>query len=338
VNIQKQVSLKKYNTFGINVFCDYFIEINNADELSRIIFDESFKNIQKLIIGGGSNILFTENFHGLIIKNSIKGILIEKEDHEAVLIKAYAGEVWNDVVMFAINKNLGGIENLSLIPGQVGAAPMQNIGAYGIELDTVFHSLEAMDLQTGEIKIFYKEDCKFGYRESIFKKEAKGKYCILSVNMKLSKKHILNTKYGAINETLKSMDVHQPTIQNISEAVIKIRSSKLPDPKQLGNAGSFFKNPEIERNLFEKLKSNYPEIPNYPLPDNKIKIPAAWLIEQCGWKGKRIGDAGSHINQPLVLVNYGNATGRDIKNLSEKIQISVQEKFGIVLTPEVNII
>jgi UDP-N-acetylmuramate dehydrogenase len=338
VKIQENFSLLHYNTFGINARCDFFVEIFSVDDLKAIISDERFRSLSKLILGGGSNLLFTQDFHGLVIKNSIKGILKGKEDENYVWLKCNAGEVWHDIVLFAIQNNLGGIENLSLIPGQVGAAPMQNIGAYGIELESVFDSLEAIDMQTGEAKVFHKEECRFGYRESIFKKEAKGKYCIVSVTLRLNKKPQLNISYGAIQDTLKNMNVVRPDIKCVSEAVINIRTSKLPDPKVLGNAGSFFKNPEISNELFEQLRTNFPDIPNFSAANNMVKIPAAWLIEQCGWKGKRIGNTGSHAQQALVLVNYGNATGNEIKQLAGNIQQSVKQKFGIALTPEVNII
>jgi len=338
VNIQKDFSLLHYNTFGIDARCDFFIEILSVDDLKAIINDEKFRLMLKLILGGGSNLLFTQNFHGLVIKNSIKGITRVKEDDNYVWLKCNAGEVWHDIVLFAIQNNLAGIENLSLIPGQVGAAPMQNIGAYGVELESVFDSLEALNMETGETIIFVKDECHFGYRESVFKKEAKGKYCITSVTLRLNKKPALNISYGAIKDTLKEMNIEQPAIKDVSEAVIKIRTSKLPDPKVLGNAGSFFKNPEIPKQQFEKLKSTYPDMPNFPAANNQVKIPAAWLIEQCGWKGKRIGNTGSHAQQALVLVNYGNAKGNEVKNLALEIQQSVKEKFGIELTPEVNII
>jgi len=338
VNIEKDFPLLHYNTFSIDARCDFFIEIFSVDDLKAIINDEKLRSLPKLILGGGSNLLLTKDFHGLVIKNSIKGISIVKEDNNYAWLKCSAGEVWHDIVLFAIQNNLAGIENLSLIPGQVGAAPMQNIGAYGVELESVFDSLEAINMETGETKIFVKDECQFGYRESVFKKDAKGKYCIVSVTLRLNKTPALNISYGAIKDTLKDMNVAQPAIKDVSDAVIKIRTSKLPNPKVLGNAGSFFKNPEISKEQFEKLKSVYPDMPNFPAANNHIKIPAAWLIEQCEWKGKRVGNTGSHAQQALVLVNYGNATGNEIKLLSENIQQSVKQKFGIELTPEVNII
>ena len=338
MNLQQHVNLKPYNTFGISAFAEYFAEIHSVDDLLQIINNETLQNLPKLILGGGSNLLFTQDYKGLIIKNSIKGIEKIKEDQQHVFIKAYAGEVWHDLVQYAINHNYGGIENLSLIPGQVGAAPMQNIGAYGVEIESVLDSLEAIDLQNGKTRIFTKNECNFGYRESIFKKEAKGKYCIISVTLKLNKQPVFNTSYGAIQEMLQKMNVTELNIKAISDAVIHIRTSKLPDPKILGNAGSFFKNPEIAKEQFLQLQQQYLTIPYYPAAEDKIKVPAGWLIEQCGWKGKRVGNTGSHAQQALVLVNYGNATGEEIKKLSQQIQQSVQEKFGIDLTPEVNFV
>ena len=337
MNLQRHFNLQAYNTFGITAYCDYFVEITTVAELLEIINNETLKAFPVLILGGGSNLLFTQDFKGLVIKNSIKGIELVKEDEQHVWLKSYSGEVWHHLVQYAIAHNYGGIENLSLIPGQVGAAPMQNIGAYGVEIESVFDSLEAIDLQTGTTRIFTKSECNFGYRESIFKKEAKGKYCIVSVTFKLNKQPVFNTSYGAIQDTLQQMNA-TPSVKTISEAVVQIRTSKLPDPKVLGNAGSFFKNPEIAKEQFLQLQQQYPTIPHYPAADNKIKVPAGWLIEQCGWKGKRVGNTGSHAQQALVLVNYGNATGEEIKNLSQQIQQSVEEKFGIALTAEVNFV
>jgi UDP-N-acetylmuramate dehydrogenase len=336
--IKENFSLKNYNTFGIDVRCDFFTEVDTVDDLNRIIKDDRFYNIPKMILGGGSNILFTQDFKGLIIRNSIKGIRVVKENEDHVWLKAGAGEVWHDLVMYAIAHHWGGIENLSLIPGLVGAAPMQNIGAYGVELESVFDSLEAINMQTGELEIFDKAACRFGYRESVFKNELKGKYCIVSVTLRLNKKPVLNLSYGAIRETLQNMHVIKPDIKSVSDAVIAIRTSKLPDPGVLGNAGSFFKNPEITEEQFKILQEKYPAIPAFAASDNLVKISAAWLIEQCGWKGKRVGDAGTHAQHALVLVNYGNALGAEIKQLADKIQQSVLEKFGICLTPEVNIV
>jgi UDP-N-acetylmuramate dehydrogenase len=337
--IEENKSLKAYNTFGIEAKTRYFTEISNVDELKAIILDEKLKSLPKLILGGGSNILFTRDFEGLAIKNNIKGIEKITEDENHIWIKAYSGEVWHELVEFAIENNLGGIENLSLIPGTVGAAPIQNIGAYGVELKDVFDFLEAVDLQSGEIKVFDANKCLFGYRQSIFKGLEKGKYFILSVTLRLNKNPELNMSYGAISNTLEEMQIKELNVKAISKAVCQIRNSKLPNPLVIGNAGSFFKNPEIYKAHFDKLKAEFPNIPGYPVADkDKIKVPAGWLIEQCGWKGKRVGETGSHKDQSLVLVNYGNAQGSEIEALAKDIQRSVLQKFGIELETEVNIL
>ncbi|MEQ6119744.1 UDP-N-acetylmuramate dehydrogenase [Reichenbachiella sp. MALMAid0571] len=335
---KKNVPLKPYNTFGIAVNASYFIEIHNVGELISILKDEQHKALPKLILGGGSNVLFTSDYQGLVIKNSIHGIERITEDNDSVVLKAGAGEVWHQLVLYAVDNGYGGIENLSLIPGTVGAAPMQNIGAYGVEIKDVFESLEALNKETFEIETFGLEDCQFGYRQSVFKLGLKGKYVITSVSLKLSKKPVLNTSYGAIEETLTSAGIATPTIKDVSQAVIKIRQSKLPDPVEIGNAGSFFKNPTIGAIDYEGLKAEFPEIPGYELPNNEVKVPAAWLIQSCGWKGKTTGEIGVHKNQALVLVNYGNGKGLDLKNLAVEIQQSVAEKFGIELEMEVNVI
>ncbi|GIV34237.1 MAG: UDP-N-acetylenolpyruvoylglucosamine reductase [Chitinophagales bacterium] len=336
--LQKNFSLKNHNTFGIEAHCALFAEISTVDELKELIHTASLKATPKLILGGGSNVLFTRDFEGLVIKNSIKGITAIKEDNEHIWVKAAAGEVWHELVLFCIRNNYAGIENLSLIPGLTGAAPMQNIGAYGVELESVFENLEAVDIHTGELITFSKRDCRFGYRESVFKNTYKGRFVIVSVTLRLNKKPHFNISYGSLRETLDKMGVQELTIKAVSDAVIAIRTSKLPDPKHLGNAGSFFKNPEITPALFETIKKDFPEVPSFQASGNKVKIPAAWLIEQCGWKGKRIGNTGSHQHQALVLVNYGNATGKEIYDLALAIQQSVREKFGIEIVPEVNII
>jgi UDP-N-acetylmuramate dehydrogenase len=331
-------SLKTYNSFGIDVTAKYFAVVKYLEELYSLIDTSVFHSENKFILGGGSNILFTKNFDGLIIKSDFKGINIMGQDNDHVYIKAGGGENWHHFVMFCVQNSWGGIENLSLIPGTVGASPIQNIGAYGSELKDTFHELEAFDLDNNKILKFSNETSKFGYRDSIFKREYKGKLIILSVTFKLRKKPILNTLYGDINKELEALKVYQPTIKEISQAVCNIRRRKLPDPTEIGNAGSFFKNPLIDDLHFEKLKENYPNIVGYKAGENKIKAAAAWLIEQCGWKGKRIGDAGVHKNQALVLVNYGNAKGSEILELSKKIQESVMEKFAIKLEPEINIL
>ena len=339
MNVQQNLSLKKLNTFGIETKSEHFVEFTSVEELKNILSLPEYKNKKRLIIGGGSNLLFTsEIIDGLVLQNKIKGIKIIKENEKEVYLKSGAGEVWHDLVVYAISKNWGGIENLSLIPGTVGASPMQNIGAYGVEIKDSFESLEAYEIATGNLKTFSLEECRFGYRSSIFKHEAKGKYVIISVTIKLSKQPTFNISYGVINDTLKQMGVTELSVKAISDAVISIRQSKLPDPKEIGNAGSFFKNPEILDSAFEKIKSNYSEIPSYPTVPGMTKIPAGWLIEQCGWKGKVVGHTGVHKNQALVLVNYGQAKGKEIKALSIEIQKSVKEKFGIELEAEVNFV
>jgi UDP-N-acetylmuramate dehydrogenase len=339
MNIQENISLKSLNTFGIEAKAKLFTEFDSVEELKNILSHPQYKNEKLLVLGGGSNLLFTsEIFNGLVLQNKIKGIEITKESEQEVVIKVGAGEVWHDLVLYTIYKNWGGLENLSLIPGTVGAAPMQNIGAYGVEIKDIFISLEAYEIATGNIKIFSLEECKFGYRSSVFKQEAKGKFIITSVLFKLSKQPSFNTSYGAIGDTLKQMGVTQVSVKAISDAVISIRQSKLPDPKEIGNAGSFFKNPEISTTTFEKLKTDFPTIPSYPTVPGMTKVPAGWLIEQCGWKGKVVGHTGVHKNQALVLVNYGQAKGEEIKALSIEIQKSVKEKFGIELEAEVNFI
>ncbi len=292
-----------------------------------------------MFLGGGSNVLFCKDYEGLVIKNSIKGIQLVSEDEKHVVIKSYSGEVWHDLVMHCVEHNWGGIENLSLIPGTVGAAPMQNIGAYGVELEKVFVELEAFNLHTFELERFTKSQCNFGYRESVFKRALKNQYFIYSVTLVLTKNGKVNCEYGDILQVLKDKGLDEATasIKDVSDAVIQIRSSKLPDPKVLGNSGSFFKNPVIDPTLFDSLKSDYPDIKGFP-QEHGVKVPAAWLIENCGWKGKRIGETGSHAKQALVLVNYGNATGNEVYQLALDIIKSVKDKFDIQLEPEVNII
>jgi UDP-N-acetylmuramate dehydrogenase len=291
-----------------------------------------------MFLGGGSNVLFTTNYEGLIIHNCLKGIDVISENSEHVFVKVASGVIWHDFVLFAIQNNWGGVENLSLIPGSVGAGPMQNIGAYGVELKDTFHELEALHLGTMELKTFSKEECKFGYRESVFKNTFKNQYFISSVTFKLNKNPILNTSYGAISIELGKLGITNPTIKEVSDAVIRIRQSKLPDPKVLGNSGSFFKNPEIEEDQFESLKAEFPTIVGYPTTPGKVKLAAGWLIEQCGWKGKVVGHCGSHKDQALVLVNYGGARGKEIYELALTIRQSVKDRFGVYIEPEVNII
>jgi UDP-N-acetylmuramate dehydrogenase len=291
-----------------------------------------------MILGGGSNVLFSEDYNGLVIKNEIIGIELHKEDEKHVWLEVQSGTNWHDLVLYCVERDWGGIENLSLIPGTVGAAPMQNIGAYGVEFESVFVQLEAIDLRSGNGFIFHKADCRFGYRDSIFKQEAKGKYFICSVMLKLDKEPVINTSYGDIQKILDAKNINHPYIQDVSDAVIEIRSSKLPDPKVIGNAGSFFKNPEVKTAVLKTIQKEYPDCPHYKLPHEKVKIPAAWLIEQCGWKGKVVGETGNHAKQALVIVNYGNATGKEIWDHAMHVQKSVHEKFGIKLEPEVNLV
>ncbi len=338
MNILENLSLLNYNTFHINVSAKYFTEVKSENDFQELVREKKFQNENKLILGGGSNILFTKNFDGIVVKNSFAGIYIVKEDENFVWVKAAAGEVWHQFVLWCIEKNLAGIENLSLIPGQVGAAPMQNIGAYGVEIKDVFNELEAIEISTGEKIKLNNAECEFGYRESVFKNKFKNRFLISSVTFRLNKKPKFNINYGDIKMTLDEMRVNELSIKAVSDAVIKIRSSKLPDPKVLGNAGSFFKNPVITSNEFEIAKSKYPLMPSYPQKDGTVKVPAGWLIEQCGWKGKVVGNTGSHKTQALVLVNYGGATGNEIYQLALDIQKSVRDKFGITIQPEVNLI
>lgn len=334
MKILLQHSLRHFNTFGIKASAERFTTVQSVEELRQVLqADEGPYHI----LGGGSNILLTGNLPGLVIKNEIGGIEIYREDENEALVGAGGGVVWHELVLWCIGKNLGGIENLSLIPGSVGAAPIQNIGAYGVELKVVFDHLEAVELSTGELHIFHAADCRFGYRDSIFKNELQGRFFISKVFLKLTKSHHLQTDYGDIQRTLSEMGIAHPGIRDVSDAVIRIRQSKLPDPAQLGNAGSFFKNPEISSSQFEKLKTQFPNIVHFNLPNGRVKVPAGWLIEQAGWKGRRLGDAGCHERQALVLVNFGQAGGQEILELAKKIQASVEEKFGIQLTPEVNI-
>lgn len=336
--IQENFSLQPYNTFGIAAKAKLFTEVHSVADLQEILKNKNFASLPKLILGGGSNILFTQDFDGLVIKIGIEGIKKINEDAEHVYLHVGAGVVWHQLVLYCIEREYAGIENLSLIPGTVGAAPMQNIGAYGVEIKEIFDSLEAVHIETGTTCVFTNEECQFGYRESVFKKQFKGKYIITSVIFRLSKTPVFNTSYGAIQDTLKQMNVESPTLRSVSDAVTYIRRSKLPDPAEIGNAGSFFKNPEIPTAQYEVLKAQYPQIPGYVTSPQTVKVPAGWLIEQCGWKGKRIGNAGVHKNQALVLVNYGEAKGNEIKALSEEVQKSVSEKFGISLQAEVNFI
>lgn len=336
MNIAENISLKSYNSFGIDVSARYFAKFSSINELLNLLQDSRAKNL--LVLGGGSNILFTKPYDGFIIKNELKGIEVLREDSEFYYVKVQAGENWHSFVQYCIEHNYAGVENLSLIPGNVGASPMQNIGAYGVEIRDVFYELEACHLKEHTIHTFGLADCHFGYRESIFKNKYVNRFAIINVTFRLRKQPEFHTGYGAIEQELAKMQISELTIKAISEAVISIRRSKLPDPAKMGNAGSFFKNPLIPVTQFEELKKSYPSIPGYPAQENKIKIAAGWLIEQCGWKGYRKSDAGCYDKQALVLVNYGYATGQEILALSESIIQTVTAKFHIVLEKEVNII
>jgi UDP-N-acetylmuramate dehydrogenase len=333
--IQTNKNLKEYNTFGISVKAEMFAVFSSIEELKQIL---SFRNDKKiLVLGGGSNLLLTKDFDGLVIKNEIKRFEVIEETVSEVIVESGAGENWHEFVLNCIDKGFGGIENLSLIPGSVGASPMQNIGAYGVEIKDVFESLSAYHIKSGEIHYFNKTKCEFGYRESIFKNKVKGEYIILTVTFRLTKNPTINSSYGAINEQLKVMGIQAPTIKELSAAVIAIRQSKLPDPKIIGNAGSFFKNPTVDNVLLEKIQENYPDIPNYPA-ENGRKLAAGWLIEKAGWKGRTFDNYGVHKLQALVLVNYGNCTGQEIFDLSSQIIQDVFEKFRVLLEREVNIL
>ncbi len=336
--IQTNVNLQPHNTFGLESIATHFASFKTIEELKELLIHNQTAQQELLVLGGGSNILLTKNFDGLVLKNDLKGIATVSEQENHCLVKAFAGENWHDFVLYAIENNLGGIENLSLIPGSVGAAPMQNIGAYGTEIKDVFHELEALNIETLEVKKFEADACNFGYRESVFKRGLKGKYIIVSMTLRLTKNHTLNTSYGAIEKQLAEMKITAPTIKNVSDAVIAIRQSKLPDPKQIGNSGSFFKNPVIGKEQFETLKINFPNIAHYPIDENNIKLAAGWLIDNAGWKGKTIDNYGVHKNQALVLVNYGGAQGQDIYNLSQEILESIKSIYGVDLEREVNII
>lgn len=338
MQVSENVLLKSYNTFGIAATARYFAAFSSGEELKAFTEAQRTSNLPQMILGGGSNILFTQDFNGWLLKNEIKGITVTGEDNDYVYVKAGAGENWHGFVQHCIGLNLAGLENLSLIPGNVGASPMQNIGAYGVEIKDVFHELEALHLKDHSIVTFNNADCHFGYRESVFKKEYRQQFAILSVTYRLSKQPHFNTSYGAINEELQRMNVSDLSIQAISQAVINIRSSKLPDPAKIGNAGSFFKNPTISKAAYESLHAAFPQLVAYPVGDEQYKLAAGWLIEQCGWKGYRQGDAGVHAKQALVLVNYGNAKGSEIYDLSQQVMDSVKEKFGVELEREVNIV
>ncbi len=336
-NIEENKSLKPFNTFGVDVKARYFFDARTVDDLLWIVHHELYE-LPKLILGGGSNMLLTEDFEGLVLKISLTVKWVEKSDGNKTLVSVMAGENWHEFVLWTLKNGLGGLENLSLIPGNVGSAPIQNIGAYGVEMKDTFHHLEALNTTTGEFEIFTKKECNFGYRDSYFKRKGKGAYIITRVFFELTNKdHKLDTRYGAIEEEIDRLG-HDRNIYSISEAVCNIRSSKLPDPKVLGNSGSFFKNPVVPQIHFDKLKEKFPEIVAYPAPSNSVKLAAGWMIDKAGWKGFRRGDAGVHDQQALVLVNHGKATGKEIVTLAMDIKKSVKEMFGVDLRPEVNII
>jgi len=337
LQIQENVSLKNFNTFGIDVFAKYFVEISHADELRELFSDPQWLQTERLVLGGGSNMLFKKDFDGLVIRMNIRGI-DHRISHNEVVVVAGAGEVWNDLVNYCVAHEYAGLENMSLIPGSVGASPIQNIGAYGVELQDVFLTCNAFEIASGTFKTFTKEDCRFGYRDSVFKAEIKGQYIIVSVKFHLSLLPDTKLHYGAIKDELAKRQITSPTIKDVSEVVSYIRVSKLPDPSTIGNAGSFFKNPVIPIDEFKAIQSYFPEIVNYPAGDGEIKLAAGWMIEQCGWKGKVVGNTGTWKNQALVLVNHGGATGEEVYSLSSQIIDSVYSKFGVTLEREVNII
>jgi UDP-N-acetylmuramate dehydrogenase len=338
MEIISNFSLKALNTFGIESFAKLFVKVNSIEQINELLDRNEFKSNHHLILGGGSNLLLTKNVDGLVIKNELLGIELINENESSVFVKCAAGVVWHEFVMWCIDKNFGGIENLALIPGCTGASPMQNIGAYGVEIKDAFYELEAIELATGNLKKFTKSDCEFGYRESVFKRQFKNQFIITSVTFQLSKQPNFHIEYGAIKQELDLMNVSELNIKAIAQAVINIRSSKLPNPKEIGNAGSFFKNPEVSEIEFQRLKIEFPNIVAYPLENKNYKLAAGWLIEQIGLKGYRAGDAGVHKLQALVLVNYGSATGNQIFDLSSQVLQTVKQKFGVDLEREVNII
>ena len=338
MNIQSNVSLKAFNTFQIDVKAKAYLEIQSVDEVLDLILNGGPIHQQLLILGGGSNILFTKDFEGLVLKNNILGIELLEENEHHYYVRAGAGVNWHQFVLYCIENGYAGVENLSLIPGNVGASPMQNIGAYGIEVKDIIESVEAIDLASGESRSFSKQECEFDYRSSIFKTSLKNELIITAVTYKLNKTPVFNTSYGAIQEELDKMGIQQLTIEAVSKAVCNIRNSKLPDPGKIGNAGSFFKNPIVTLSRLKELQVEYPTIPSYKVSEKEYKIAAGWLIEQCGWKGKKIENFGVHSKQALVLVNYGGAIGKDIYKLSQDILDSVKLRFNIALEREVNIV
>ena len=338
MNIIENYPLLKLNTFGVDVKAKYFTSINTINELIEVTKTNVFKDLELLILGGGSNILFTKDFDGLVILNNIKGKEIIDQNQQSIFLKIGAGENWHELVMYCVDNGWGGIENLSLIPGNTGTAPMQNIGAYGVEIKETFIELEALEISSGKIVKFNNSDCEFGYRESVFKNKMKNQYIILNITLELKKNPVLNINYGDVKAILESQNIKNPAIKEVSNAIISIRQSKLPDPKKIGNSGSFFKNPIVSLNQLELIKKKYPNVVNYEINENEFKIAAGWLIERAGWKGKKFNNYGIHEKQALVLVNYGLANGMEIFELSEKIILDIKDKFGITLEREVNII
>lgn len=337
MKIQANFSLKNYNTFGIEAKAKQFVAVHSISELKTIL--KQHANDTKFILGGGSNMLLTKNIDALVIHIDLKGKKIIKEDTDFVWVESQAGENWHEFVLWTLDNDFGGLENMSLIPGNVGTTPVQNIGAYGTEIKDTFVSCEALKISNQELKTFYLQDCHFGYRESIFKNEVKNQYIITSVVFKLTKQnHKINISYGDIVSELAKNHIINPTLKEVSNAVIAIRKSKLPDPKELGNSGSFFKNPILLKTDFEKIHQQFPEMKYFEISETEVKVPAGWLIEQADFKGKRFGDAGIHKNQALVLVNYGNATGQEILDISKNIQETIFQKFGIHIEAEVNVI
>lgn len=338
MKVSRNVSLKDLNTFGIDAKANQLIEVHSVEDVKAFCQDDAFQSVDKLVLGGGSNILLTQDFDGVVVLNKITGKEVIREDEQHVYVKIGGGEVWHEFVLWAIENHWAGIENLSLIPGSVGAAPMQNIGAYGVEIKDTFFELEAVNRQTGEVEVFDLETCQFGYRSSIFKTSHKDQYIIANVTFRLNKTPQFNTSYGAIQSQLEANGIKELSIKAVSDAVIQIRESKLPDPKEIGNSGSFFKNPVVDKDTFEQLFEKYPDVAHYPLEDGTVKLAAGWLIDKGGWKGKQFGDYGVHKRQALVLVNYANATGSQIYQLSEDIKQDIKAKFGVDLEREVNII
>jgi UDP-N-acetylmuramate dehydrogenase len=338
LRIQSNVSLRHLNTFGVEARAKHFAEVRSHADLRALVAEPVYRRQPRFVLGGGSNVLFRGDFAGLVVKNSIPGIEVLREDAAHVWVRAGAGEVWHQLVLWSVERELGGLENLSLIPGQVGAAPIQNIGAYGVEMESTCEAVEAIELETGDAFTFLRRDCEFGYRDSMFKHRGKDRFIVTAVTFRLSKQPRFETSYGDVRRTLEEMGVQNPSVRAVSDAVIQIRSSKLPDPARIGNAGSFFKNPVLPAERFAALAAAHPGVPHYPQPDGNVKVPAAWLIEQCGWKGRDLGRAGVHERHALVLVNRGGATGAEIERLALDIQAAVRDRFGIELAPELQLV